>query len=77
MYEGKLVFAHCWESLCDIEACRPAQGSKLYILWGSTDSHKTFANPNMVRGWHLYEEFAQSMIAIARSLYADDLWGPT
>jgi hypothetical protein len=31
----------------------------------------------MVRGWHLYEEFARSMIAIARSLYVDDLWGPT
>jgi predicted glycosyl hydrolase (DUF1957 family) len=53
------------------------KGSKLYILWGSTGSHKTLANANVVRGWRLYEEFAQSMIAIARSLYVDDLWGPT
>ena len=64
------------ESLRDIEACLRAQRSKLYHLGiRSTVSRNTLANANAVRDWRIYADFAQSLISLARRLYADDPFG--
>ena len=61
------------ESLRDIEACLRAQRNKLYHMgFRSTVSRNTLANANSVRDWRIYADFAQSLIAIARRLYADE-----
>jgi hypothetical protein len=61
------------ESLRDIEACLRAQSSKLYHLGiRSTVARNTLANANVTRDWRIYCDFAQSLIAIARRLYADE-----
>ena len=64
------------ESLRDIEACLRAQQSKLYHFGlRSTVARNTLANANAVRDWHIYAEFAQSLIGIARPLYVDEPFG--
>lgn len=64
------------ESLRDIEACLRAQRSKRYHLGiRSTVARNTLANPNAVRDWRIYADFAQSLIAIARPLYVDEPFG--
>ena len=64
------------ESLRDIEACLRAHRSKLYHLGlSSIVSRNTLANANAVRDWRIYADFAQSLIGIARPLYADDAFG--
>ena len=64
------------ESLRDIEACLRAHRSKLYHLGlRSIVSRNTLANANAVRDWRIYADFAQSLIGIARPLYADDAFG--
>lgn len=64
------------ESLRDIETCLRAQQSKLYHLGiRSTVARNTLANANAVRDWRIYADFAQSLIGIARPLYADDTFG--
>jgi hypothetical protein len=64
------------ESLRDIEACLRAQSSKLYHLGiRSTVARNTLANANAVRDWRIYCDFAQSLITIARRLYADEPLG--
>lgn len=64
------------ESLRDIEACLRAQKSKLYHLGlRSVVARNTLANANAVRDWRIYADFAQSLIGIARSLYADEPFG--
>ena len=61
------------ESLRDIEACLRAQSSKLYHLGiRATVARNTLANANATRDWRIYCDFAQSLIAIARRLYADE-----
>jgi DDE family transposase/uncharacterized protein DUF4372 len=61
------------ESLRDIEACRRAQRSKLYHLgFRSTIARNTLSNANATRDWRIYCDFAQSLIGIARRLYADE-----
>lgn len=61
------------ESLRDIEACLRAQSNKLYHMgFRSTVSRNTLANANAVRDWRIYADFAQSLIGIARRLYADE-----
>jgi Domain of unknown function (DUF4372)/Transposase DDE domain len=61
------------ESLRDIEACLRAQSSKLYHLGiRSTIARNTLANANATRDWRIYCDFAQSLIGIARRLYADE-----
>ena len=35
----------------------------------------TLANANAVRDWHIYADFAQSLIGIARPLYAQESFG--
>ena len=64
------------ESLRDIEACLRTQNSKLYHLgFRSTVARNTLANANATRDWRIYCDFAQSLIGIARRLYADDAFG--
>jgi hypothetical protein len=64
------------ESLRDIEVCLRAQSSKLYHLGiRSAVARNTLANANAVRDWRIYADFAQSLIAIARPLYAQESFG--
>jgi len=64
------------ESLRDIEVCLRAQSSKLYHLGiRSTVARNTLANANAVRDWRIYADFAQSLIGIARRLYAQEPFG--
>src|SRR5690349_4927101 len=64
------------ESLRDIEACLRAQSSKLYHLGlRATVARNTLANANATRDWRIYCDFAQSLIAMARRLYADEPFG--
>ena len=59
------------ESLRDIEACLRAQADKLYHMGiKSRVSRSTLADANEVRDWRIYADFAQSLIGIARRLYA-------
>ena len=61
------------ESLRDIEACLRAQAGKLYHLGiKSHVSRSTLADANEVRDWRIYADFAQSLIAITRRLYANE-----
>ena len=64
------------ESLRAIEACLHAQKDKLYhmgIRGGVSKS--TLADANEARDWRIYADFAQSLIGIARPLYADEELG--
>ena len=64
------------ESLRDIEVCLRAQSSKLYHLGiRSVVARNTLANANAVRDWRIYADFAQSLIGIARRLYAQEPFG--
>ncbi len=64
------------ESLRDIEACLRAQHSKLYHMGiRGKVSRNTLSNANMQRDWRLYADFAQTLIATARSLYLNDDFG--
>ena len=64
------------ESLRDTEVCLRAQSSKLYHLGiRSAVARNTLANANAVRDWRIYADFAQSLIGIARPLYAQESFG--
>jgi hypothetical protein len=64
------------ESLRDIEACLRSQAAKLYHMgFRSTVARNTLANANAVRDWRIHADFAQSLIGIARRLYAGDPFG--
>jgi hypothetical protein len=64
------------ESLRDLEACLGAQPAKLYRLGlRSTVARNTLANANAVRDWRIYADYAQRLIAIARTLYANETFG--
>jgi hypothetical protein len=64
------------ESLRDIEACLRAQQRKLYHMGiKSRVSRSTLADANESRDWRIYADFAQSLIAIARRLYATEPFG--
>jgi len=64
------------ESLRDIEACLRAQESKLYHMGiHSRVSRSTLADANESRDWRIYADLAQSLIRIARTLYADEPFG--
>ena len=64
------------ESLRDIEACLRSQAAKLYHMgFRSTVARNTLANANAVRDRRIYADFAQSLISIARRLYANDSFG--
>ena len=69
-----MVFAQLTfrESLRDIEVCLSAQRSKLYHCgFRGSVKRSTLADANERRDWRIYADFAQSLIAIARPLYAD------
>src|SRR5512147_2739490 len=64
------------ESLRDIEACLCAQAGKLYHMGiKGRVSRSTLADANENRDWRIYADFAQSLIAIARRLYAGEAVG--
>lgn len=62
------------ESLRDIEACLLAHKSKLYHLGirSKTVARSTLAKANEQRDWRIYADFSQSLIRIARPLYANE-----
>jgi len=64
------------QSLRDIEICLRAMQSKLYHcgIRGRV-SRNTLAKANELRDWHIYADFAQVLIAKARTLYANDDFG--
>jgi len=64
------------ESLRDIETCLRAMSSKLYHagIRGRV-SRNTLARANERRDWHIYADFAQVLIGIARTLYANEKLG--
>lgn len=64
------------ESLRDIEACLRSVGGKLYHMgFRGSVARSTLADANEARDWRIYAEFAQSLIAVARPLYARDPLG--
>ena len=64
------------ESLRDIETCLGAVGGKLYHMgFRSRVARSTLADANESRDWRIYADFAQTLIAIARPLYARDAMG--
>ena len=64
------------ESLRDIEACLRSQAAKLYHMgFRSTVARNTLANANSVRDWRIHADVAQSLISIARKLYAEESFG--
>ena len=70
-----MVFAQLTyrESLRDIEACLRAQSNKLYHMGiRSKVARSTLAEANEKRDWRMYADFSQSLIQIARQLYADE-----
>jgi len=66
------------ESLRDIETCLRSLGSKLYHagIHGNI-SRSTLADANEKRDWRIYRDFAQVLIAQARSLYVNEEFGVT
>jgi transposase len=64
------------ESLRDIEACLRSMQSKLYHMGiRGNVSRSTLSHANESRDWHIYADFAQVLIHIARGLYIDDEFG--
>jgi hypothetical protein len=60
------------ESLRDIEVSLAVHGRKLYHAgFRPLVKKSTLADANEVRDWRIYADFAQSLIQIARPLYAD------
>ena len=64
------------ESLRDIEACLKAVGGKIYHMgFRGGVARSTLADANETRNWRIYADFALTLIATARSLYAADPMG--
>jgi len=65
------------ESLREIEACLRAQTLKLYHMGirSKKISRSTLADANEARNWRIYADFAQSLIGMARRLYAQEPFG--
>ncbi len=66
------------ESLRAVETCLRSYGSKLYHagIRGNI-SRSTLADANEKRDWRIYQDFAQVLIAQARSLYINEEFGVT
>jgi hypothetical protein len=61
------------ESLRDIEACLGAMRGKLYHLgFRGKVARSTLADANEAHDWHIFADFAQYLIGIARPLHAED-----
>lgn len=70
---GQLTYR---ESLRDIEACLRSVGSKLYHMgFRGKVSRSTLADANETHDWHIYADFAQALIHIARPMYASESLG--
>jgi hypothetical protein len=64
------------ESLRDIEACLGAIGPKLYhIGFGFAVARSTMADANENCDWRIFADFAQILIRMAITLYANDATG--
>ena len=64
------------ESLRDIETCLRSTPHKLYHLgFRGKISRSTLSDANRLRDWRIYADFAQTLIARARRLYADEPLG--
>jgi len=64
------------ESLRDIQACLRGNQQKLYHMgFRGKVSRNTLAHANQARNWRIYADFAQILIAQARSLYANEDFG--
>jgi IS4 transposase len=64
------------ESLRDIETCLRSVQPKLYHAgFRSRISRSTLGDANRLRDWRIYFDFAQVLIARARSLYAHERFG--
>jgi len=64
------------ESLRDIETCLHAVGTKRYHMGiRSNVSRNNLSNANRTRDWRIYADYAQILIAEARSLYTDETLG--
>lgn len=64
------------DSLADIEVCLRSRPDQLYHMgFRSTIAHNTLAVANGSRDWRIYHDLAQSLIARARRLYADEPFG--
>jgi len=64
------------ESLRDIQACLRGARQKLYHMGiRGKVSRNTLAHANQVRDWRIYADFAQILIAKARTLYANEDFG--
>ena len=65
------------ESLRDIEACLQVQSAKLYHMgFRQPIRRATLADANESRDWRIYGDYAQHLIAQARSLYVDESISP-
>ena len=56
-------------------SARAAAPSSITWAFASTVARNTLADANAVRDWRIYADFAQSLIGIARPLYADEPFG--
>ncbi len=64
------------ESLRDIETCLRAMEPKLYHAgFRGWIAKSTLADANEKRSWQIYADFAQILIAKARTLYSNDSFG--
>ena len=64
------------DSLADIETCLRSRPDQLYHMgFGSRVAHSTLADANRSRDRRIYHDLAQTLIARARRLYADDSFG--
>src|SRR5438876_6071275 len=64
------------ESLRDIEACLRSVHSKLYHMgFRGRISRATLADANEAHDWRIYADFAQTLIGIARPMYAQESLG--
>jgi transposase len=70
---AQLTYRH---SLRDIEVCLRAMGSRLYRMGiRSRISKSTLADANENRDCRIYEDFAQLLMARAKTMYADEDFG--
>ena len=70
---AQLTYRH---SLRDVEVCMRAMGSRLYRMGiRSRISKSTLADANENRDCRIYQDFAQLMMARAKTMYADEEFG--
>ena len=62
--------------MADIEVCLRSRQDQLYRMgFRSNVAHSTLADANRSRDWRIYHDLAQSLIARARRLYANESFG--